>query len=359
MHSALVVNIPEHRKVIDRLDAHLVRLLNERTKHVLAIGDMKLKAGEEIYAPHRERAVLQRICQSNEGPVTDDQLCAIYREIMSSALALEKTMSIAYLGPEATFTHQAAIQKFGSSLRYVSQKTIADVFDEVSRNRADYGVVPVENTTEGVVTHTLDMFVDSDLKIVSQIVLPIQYCLAGNGRLRDIKRLYVHPQALGQCRQWVQEHLPKAEILETSSNARSAELAAKGKVNAAITGVLAAEKYGLPVLVQDIQDNVSNATRFLVLGRQCSPPTGDDRTSLLVSVADKAGALHQAIAAFRRYKINMTKIESRPSKRKAWEYFFFIDCDGHVQDRKVVKAIQLLGVHCNFVKVLGSYPNTE
>ena len=359
MHSALVVNIPEHRKVIDRLDAHLVRLLNERTKHVLAIGDMKLKAGEEIYAPHRERAVLQRICQSNEGPVTDDQLCAIYREIMSSALALEKTMSIAYLGPEATFTHQAAIRRFGSSLRYVSQKTIADVFTEVSKNRADYGVVPVENTTEGVVTHTLDMFVDSDLKIVSQIVLPIQYCLAGNGRLRDIKRLYVHPQALGQCRQWVQEHLPKAEILETSSNARSAELAAKGKVNAAITGVLAAEKYGLPVLVQDIQDNVSNATRFLVLGRQCSPPTGDDRTSLLVSVADKAGALHQAIAAFRRYKINMTKIESRPSKRKAWEYFFFIDCDGHVQDRKVVKAIQLLGVHCNFVKVLGSYPNTE
>ena len=361
------MNIPEHRKAIDRLDAHLVRLLNERTKHVLAIGDMKLKAGEEIYAPHRERAVLQRICRSNEGPVTDDQLCAIYREIMSSALALEKTMSIAYLGPEATFTHQAAIQKFGSSLRYVSQKTIADVFAEVSRNRADYGVVPVENTTEGVVTHTLDMFVDSDLKIVSQIVLPIQYCLAGNCRLAGIRRLYVHPQALAQCRSWVQKNLPHAEILETSSNARSAELVAhpagktsgrRGKV-AAITGILAAEKYGLPVLEQDIQDNADNATRFLVLGRQCSPPTGDDRTSLLVSVADKAGALHQAIAAFRRHKINMTKIESRPSKRKAWEYFFFIDCDGHVQDRKVVKAIQLLGEHCNFVKILGSYPNTE
>ena len=353
------MNIPEHRKVIDKLDAHIVRLLNERTKHVLAIGDMKLKAGEEIYAPHRERAVLQRICRSNEGPVTDDQLCAIYREIMSSALALEKTMSIAYLGPEATFTHQAAIRRFGSSLRYVSQKTIADVFTEVSKNRADYGVVPVENTTEGVVTHTLDMFVDSDLKIVSQIVLPIQYCLAGNGRLRDIRRLHVHPQALAQCRQWVQQHLPKVEIFETSSNARSAELAAKGKVNAAVTGILAAEKYGLSVLEQDIQDNAANATRFLVLGRQCSPPTGDDRTSLLVSVADKAGALYQAIAAFRRHKINMTKIESRPSKRKAWEYFFFIDCDGHVQDRKVVKAIQLLGEHCNFVKVLGSYPNTE
>jgi chorismate mutase/prephenate dehydratase len=353
------VNIPKHRKVIDRLDGQIVRLLNERTRHGLAIGDIKLKAGEEIYAPHRERAVLNRICHLNQGPMTDEQLCAIYREIMSSALALEKTMTIAYLGPEATFTHQAAIRRFGSSLRYVSQKTIADVFAEVSRKRADYGVVPVENTTEGVVTHTLDMFVDSDLKIVSQIVLPVQYCLAGNGRLQDIKRLHVHPQALGQCRQWVQEHLPKAEIFETSSNARSAELAAKGKVNAAITGILAAEKYGLRVLEQDIQDNADNATRFLVLGRQCSPPTGNDRTSLMLSVADKAGALHQAIAAFRRYKINMTKIESRPSKRKAWEYFFFIDCDGHVQDRQVVKAIQLLGEHCNFVKVLGSYPNAE
>jgi chorismate mutase/prephenate dehydratase len=353
------VNIPEHRKVIDRLDEQIVRLLNERTRHGLAIGDIKLKAGEEIYAPHRERAILDRICRLNQGPMTDDQLGTIYREIMSSALALEKTMTIAYLGPESTFTHQAAIRRFGSSLSYASQKTIADVFAEVSRNRADYGVVPVENTTEGVVTHTLDMFVDSDLKIVSQIVLPVQYCLAGNGRLQDIKRLHVHPQALGQCRQWVQEHLPKVEIFETSSNARSAELAAKGKVNAAITGILAAEKYGLRVLEQDIQDNADNATRFLVLGRQCSPPTGNDRTSLMLSVADKAGALHQAIAAFRRHKINMTKIESRPSKRKAWEYFFFIDCDGHVQDRQVVKAIQLLGKHCNFVKVLGSYPNAE
>ena len=361
------MNISEHRKVIDRLDAQIVRLLNERTKHVLAIGNMKLKAGEEIYAPHRERAVLQRICQSNEGPVTDDQLCAIYREIMSSALALEKTMTIAYLGPEATFTHQAAIQKFGSSLHYTSQKTIADVFSEVSKTRADYGVVPVENTTEGVVTHTLDMFVDSDLKIVSQIVLPIQYCLAGNGKGKDVQRLYAHPQALAQCRSWVQKNLPRAEVFETSSNARSAELVAhptvkntklRGKV-AAITGVLAAGKYGLRLLEQDIQDNAANATRFLVLGRQCSPPTGDDRTSLLISVADKSGALHQAIAAFRRYQINMTKIESRPSKRKAWEYFFFIDCDGHMHDRKVVKAIQALGRHCNFVRILGSYPNTE
>jgi len=353
------VNIPQHRQAIDKLDASIVRLLNERTRHVLAIGDMKLAAGEEIYAPHRERAVLERVCGLNQGPITNEQLRAIYREIMSSALALEKTMTIAYFGPEATFTHQAAIRRFGSSLRYSPQKTIADVFTEVSKRGADYGVVPVENSTEGVVTHTLDMFMDSDLKVVSQIVLPVQQCLMSNSPRKQIKKLYVHPQSLAQCRGWIQTHLPGVEIIETSSNARSAELAAKEKSAAAIAGILAAEKYGLRVLEEDIQDNADNATRFLVLGRQCSPPTGDDRTSLMLSVADKAGALHEAIAAFRRYRINMTKIESRPSKRKAWEYFFFIDCEGHAQDGKVARAIQLLGRHCNFVKVLGSYPNME
>jgi len=353
------VNIPKHRKAIDKLDAQIVHLLNARTNHVLAIGEMKLKAGEEIYAPHRERAVLDRVCGLNKGPITNDQLRAVYREIMSSALALEKTMTIAYFGPEATFTHQAAIRRFGSSLRYAPVKTISDVFTEVSKGSADYGVVPVENSTEGVVTHTLDMFVDSDLKIVSQIILKVQQCLMSNSARSKIKKLFVHPQSLAQCRGWIQNHLPNVEIVETSSNARSAELAAKEKGAAAIGGILAAEKYKLDVLEQDIQDNAANATRFLVLGRQCSPPTGDDRTSLMVSVADKAGALHQAIAAFRRYKINMTKIESRPSKRKAWEYFFFIDCAGHFQDKKVAKAIKALGEHCNFVKILGSYPNTD
>jgi chorismate mutase/prephenate dehydratase len=353
------LNIPGHRQAIDQLDAQIVKLLNDRTRHVLAIGDIKLAAGEEIYAPHRERAVFERVCKSNAGPMTDEQLRAIYREIMSSALALEKTMTIAYLGPEATFTHQAAIRRFGSSLRYAAQKTIADVFTEVSKKRADYGVVPVENSTEGVVTHTLDMFVDSDLKIVSQIVLKVQQCLMSNSPPAQIKKLFVHPQSLAQCRGWIQNHLPRVEIIETSSNARSAELAAKEKSTAAIGGILAAEKYKLRVLEQDIQDNAANATRFLVLGRQCSPPTGDDRTSLMVSVSDKVGALHEAIAAFRKFKINLTKIESRPSKRKAWEYFFFIDCDGHAQDKKVAGAIKILGDHCNFVKILGSYPNTD
>ena len=353
------MSIPEHREAIDKLDAKIVQLLNERTRHVLAIGDIKLKAGEEIYAPHRERAVFERICAHNSGPMTDEQLRSIYREVMSSALALEKTMTIAYFGPEATFTHQAAIRRFGSSLKYSAQKTIPDVFNEVTKRSADYGVVPVENSTEGVVTHTLDMFVDSEVQIVSQLVLRVQQCLMSNSPQSKIRKLYVHPQSLAQCRGWIQNHLSQVEIVETSSNARSAELAAGEKFAAAIAGALAAGKYGLSILAEGIQDNAANATRFLVLGRQCSPPTGDDRTSLMISVADKAGALHEAIAAFRKQKINMTKIESRPSKRKAWEYFFFIDCTGHYQDAKVAKAIKLLGEHCNFVKILGSYPNVD
>lgn len=353
------MNIPEHRKAIDKLDAKIVKLLNERTVHVLEIGAIKLKAGEEIYAPHRERSVLHRLCKLNKGPITNESLRAIYREVMSSALSLEKTMTIAYLGPEATFTHQAAIRKFGSSLHYASQRTIAEVFSEVSKNRADYGVVPVENSTEGVVTHTLDMLADSDLKIVAQIILPIQQCLLSNARRNQIQKIYVHPQTLAQCRGWLQRNFPDAELIETSSNARSAEFAAREKNSAAIGGSLAGEKYGLRIQEQDVQDNAINATRFLVLGRQCSPPTGRDRTSLMLSIADQVGALHKALGAFRRFRLNMTKIESRPNKRKAWEYFFFVDCDGHMTDKKVANAIEQLGQVCNYIKVLGSYPNGE
>ena len=382
LHSVADLSIPDHRKAIDQLDEQLVKLLSERTRHVLAIGEIKQAAGEEIYAPHRERAVLDRVAKMNPGPMTADQIRAIYREIMSSALALEKTLSIAYLGPEATFTHQAAVRRFGSSLKYVAQKTISDVFTEVQKGRADYGVVPVENSTEGVVTHTLDMFVDSDLKIVSQIVLPVSHSFASRFPREKIEVVFVHPQTRGQCRNWLQRNFPNAEIIETPSNAISAERA-KGPTyrsivqkravggavigrartqevpTGAITSELAAARYELPILEQDIQDNAANATRFLVLGRQCSPPTGHDRTSLMISVTDKVGALHEALASFRRAKINLTKIESRPSKRKAWEYFFFIDCDGHAQDKKVARAIQNLGEHCNFVKILGSYPNAE
>jgi len=353
------MSLIDHRKAIDKIDEQIVQLLNERTRHVVEIGAIKLKSGEEIYAPHRERHILNRICKLNPGPLTNESLKAIYREIMSSALALEKTLTIAYLGPEATFTHQAAIRRFGMSLQYVARKTITDVFNDVSRGRADYGVVPVENSTVGGVTHTLDMFIDSDLKIVSQIVLPIQHCLVAKCRRNQIKRLYTHPQALGQCRMWIQNNLPQVEIVDTSSTTRAAELCSSEPYAAAIASTLAAEKYKLNILAIDIQDNVGNATRFFVLGRQCPEPTGNDRTSLLFSIQDRVGALYESLAAFRKYKINMTKIESRPSKRKAWEYYFFVDCDGHIKDPKVAKAVETLQKHCNFVKILGSYPNSE
>jgi chorismate mutase/prephenate dehydratase len=353
------MNISDYRKAIDKLDAEIIALLNERTRYALEIGSIKLKAGDEIYAPHRERAVLQRVSRLNQGPITPDSLRAIYREIMSSALALQKSMTIAYLGPQATFTHQAALQRFGASLRYSPQKTIADVFTEVTKRRADYGVVPVENSTEGVVTNTLDMFVDSELKIVAQIVLPIQHCLISRYQPKQIHKLISHPQALAQCRVWVQNHYAHAEVIETSSTTRAAELATKTPRSAAIASALAAAQYGLQVLESDIQDNSGNATRFLVLGRQCGPPTGKDRTSIMFSIADQVGALHRALTPLRRFKLNMTKIESRPSKRKAWEYFFFVDCDGHMNDRKVAGAIQHLIDQCNFVKVLGSFPNSD
>jgi len=353
------MNLPELRKAIDRLDAQIVQLLNRRTQRVLEVGQIKRKGGQEVYSPQREQAVLERVCQLNRGPLNADALRAVYREIMSTALAVEKPIAIAYLGPEATFTHQAAMKRFGVSLRYVPLKTIADVFNEVSKRRADFGVVPIENSTEGVVTHTLDMFVDSDLKIVSQIVLPVQHCLLSRATRRQIKKLYVHPQTLAQCRSYIQKNFPGAEIIETSSNARSAELASGDRRSGAIAGLLAAEKYNLPVLEHDVQDSAGNATRFLVLGRECGPPSGHDRTSIMFCISDRVGALYTALTPFRRFRINMTKIESRPSKRKAWEYYFFVDIDGHAQERSAARALAQLAQQCVFVKVLGSYPNAE
>jgi chorismate mutase / prephenate dehydratase len=353
------MSLQKYREAIDRLDKKIVELLNERTAHVLEIGALKIKTGEEIYAPHRELAVLERVCKLNPGPITNESLRAIYREIMSSALSLEKRMTVAYFGPEATFTHQAAIRKFGSSLKYSAHKTIADVFTEVSKGRADYGVVPIENSTEGVVTHTLDMFVDSELKIVAQIILPIQQCLISNAKLEDIRKVYSHPQPIAQCREFLQTRLHHVEVVETSSTTRAAELAAREPHAAAIASTLAAERYGLNILEKDIQDSSSNATRFFVLGRQCSPPTGQDRSSLMLSIAHKVGALHKALSVFSKYKLNMSRIESRPNKRKAWEYFFFVDCDRHFQDKKLSKALLELERVCNLVKVLGSYPNAE
>jgi len=353
------MTIAQRRKIIDKLDAEIVRLLNERTSLVLEIGEEKARTNQELYTPDRIKVLVDRLARLNKGPLSDESLRAIYREVISGSLAQHKTMTIAYLGPAATYTHQAALNRFGASLNYAPQKTIADVFAEVERASADYGVVPVENSTEGVVTHTLDMFVDSDLKIVAQALMPINHCLISRIKRGGIKKLFSHPQALAQCRGWIQTHMPDAEIVETTSTTRAAERAKEEKASGAIASSLAGEIYKLKVLESGIQDSAGNMTRFLVLGRKSPEPSGDDRTSVMFSIAHKSGALHKALEPFRRRRINMTKIESRPSKRKAWEYFFFVDIEGHEKDAKVARALESLGEHCSLVKVLGSFPTME
>lgn len=345
------------RRQIDALDARLVKLLNERTRRVLKIGRLKQATGGEIYAPDREEAVLQRVLAQNTGPLTAESLRAIYREVMSSALALEKPLVIAYLGPPGTYSHMASVRKFGASLRYDPLPSIADVFTEVAKGRADYGVVPIENSTEGAVTHTYDMFVESELKVCAQILLPIRHNLMSAGPREQIQKLYSISQVFAQCRQWVQVNFPHAELVEVSSSTRAAEIAKSDPRAGALASSLAAEMYGLTIHDANIQDSSANVTRFLVIGRQYPARTGRDKTSIMFSAQDKVGALHDSLAAFKKYRINLTKIESRPSKKKAWEYYFFVDFLGHCEDAKVKKALAELARHTMFVKILGSYPN--
>ena len=346
------------RKKIDGIDSKLLELLNERADFVHEVGVVKLKEGVAIYAPEREEALLQSLIQRNKGRLPEKSIRAIYREIMSASLALEKHLTIAYLGPEATWSHQAARSKFGASVEYVAQSSIAEVFNVVARGKADYGVVPIENSTEGAVNYTLDVFMDSELKICAQFLLRIENNLIAKIPRDQIQRVYSHPQVFGQCRQWLQTHLPKVEWVEVSSTTRAADLAAREPNAAAVAGQMAAEVYGLNVLETGIQDNPNNATRFLVIGSHPCPPTGEDKTSIMFCVQDKPGALFDAIAPFKKLQINLSKIESRPSKKKAWEYYFFVDIEGHAHDEKVIQALDDLQKHCTFVKILGSYPNS-
>ncbi|MEI6084069.1 MAG: prephenate dehydratase [Verrucomicrobiota bacterium] len=347
------------RSQIDDLDSKLVKLLNARTKLILEVGKLKQQTGGEIYAPDREEAVFNRVLGQNSGPITNESLRAIYREIMSSALALEKPLIIAFLGPVATYSHAASVRKFGASVRYEPMPSIADVFTDVSKGRADYGVVPIENSTEGAVTHTYDMFVDSELKICSQILLPIRHNLMAAGPRDQIKKLYSISQVFAQCRQWLQVNMPHVELVEVSSSTRAAEIAKQEANAGALAGALAAEKYGLTIHDENIQDSSENVTRFLVIGRKYPARTGNDKTSIMFAAQDRVGALHDSLATFKRHKINLTKIESRPSKKKAWEYYFFVDCTGHCDDPKVKKALSELAKHTMFVKILGSYPNVN
>ena len=355
------MSLQKIRKTIDAVDKKILELLNERARASREIG--RLKEGHGIYAPHREKEVLTRLKALNKGPLTPEAIDAIYREVMSFSISLEKKVSIAYLGPAVTYTHQAAQKKFGSSVEYTPSGSISDVFSDVSNGRSEYGVVPVENSTEGAVNHTLDLFIDSDLKIYGEIFLPIHHHLMSNGiPLSDIKQVYSKDQVFGQCRLWLEANLRRVDLVETASTSEAAQIVANNSNQegiACIASRIAADEYGLKILASTIEDNPNNTTRFLVIARDEAKPTQSDKTSLVFEIKDKAGALHDILVPFKKARINLTKIESRPSKKKAWSYFFFVDLQGHHNDARVKKAIAGLSKHCTFLKVLGSYPKAD
>ncbi|MEM7600551.1 MAG: prephenate dehydratase [Verrucomicrobiota bacterium] len=351
------MSLEDHRTKIDAIDTDIIRLLNERADIVHEIGEIKKKNGLEIYAPEREEKLLRSLVAKGEGGrLPEKSIRAIYREVMSAALALEEDLKIAYLGPAGTWTHQAAIGKFGHSVKFLPQPSFGDVFEQVERGIADYGVVPIENSTEGAVTHTLDLFADSPLKIYGQVMMTIENNLMANCAKEEITQIYSHPQIIAQCRSWLGKNFPNIQPVEKSSSAAAAEVAAKEEGSAVMGGLLLSEQYGLKVLERSIQDIANNTTRFLVISHKTCPPTGDDRTSVMFSVRDEPGSLHRALEPFEELSINMSKIESRPSKRRAWEYFFFVDIAGHCEDDVLANVIRELEQHCSFVKVLGSYP---
>jgi chorismate mutase / prephenate dehydratase len=352
------MTLAQIRKRIDAIDSKLIELLNARADLVHEVGEVKKRNGLAVYAPEREEQLLRSLVKKSKGRLPANAIRAIYREIMSASLALEKHLTIAYLGPEATWSHQAARDKFGASVDYSPQSSIAEVFNVVARGKADYGVVPIENSTEGAVNYTLDQLVDSELKVCAQFSLRIENNFVAKIPRAEIRKVYSHPQVFGQCRQWLRHNLPGVDLIEVASTTHAAEIAARELHAGAIAGRMAAEVYGLNILESSIQDSPNNTTRFLVIGHNTCPPTGDDKTSLMFCVQDKPGALFNALEPFKRLRINMSKIESRPSKRKAWEYFFFVDVEGHAQDVTLVRALDELAKHCTFVKILGSYPRT-
>ncbi len=353
------MNLDDIRVKIDQLDTELIRLLNERADLVHEVGVVKKRDNLEIYAPDREEKLLRALVaksQDCKGRLPEKSIRAIYREIMSAALALEDDLKIAYLGPEGTWTHQAAINKFGNSVAYQPQPSFADVFEQVEREIADYGVVPIENSTEGAVTHTLDLFADSPLKIYGQVLLSIENNLMARCERDQIEKIYTHPQVIAQCRGWLHKHFRDVPAIEMSSTAAAAQLVTKEPNAAVLGGALLADMYDLTILEKSVQDIAGNTTRFLVISHKTCPPTGDDRTSVMFSVNDEPGSLHRALEPFEKFSINMSKIESRPSKRRAWEYFFFVDVAGHCEDPELSSVLEQLKRNCSFVKVLGSYP---
>lgn len=348
------------RKLIDEIDNEILNLLNKRANIVLDVAHIKRNENAKCYSPEREREILERLAILNKGPFPNETLKVIYREILSASLSLEEPLKVAYFGPPATFTHLAAMRYFGSSAQFVPTDSIKGVFDAVESNKAEYGVVPIENSIEGVVSYTLDLFVDYDLKVAAEVMLEIsQNLISNSGDKTKIKKVYSNPHAAAQCRQWLEANLPNIPILEITSTAKAAEVASQDDEAAAIASELAAKFYNLQLVEKGIEDNRHNFTRFLVISKAFAKKSGKDKTSIMFSIKDKPGALYDILNPFKQAKINLTKIESRPSKRKAWEYIFFVDMEGHFDDKKLRKAIEEVKDNCLYLKILGSYPHAD
>jgi chorismate mutase / prephenate dehydratase len=346
------------RKKIDHIDEKLVALLNDRAALAIRIGHNKRLNNEGIYAPSREQAILHRVAQLSRGPLPQQAIRSVFTEVIGVCRSLESPLKVAFFGAEATYSHLAAREKFGSTATLIPTSSIQEVFHEVRRGRVSFGVVPIENSTEGVVAHTLDLLVDSDLRICAEAFLEIHHSLLSRtGRAEDVERIVSHPQALGQCRRWLAAHFPKVDVEEVASTAHAAMKATTDVKLGAISSSLAQEVYGLRMVAENIEDLSNNITRFLVIGRDDSRPSGDDKTSLVFSVQDRPGILHRMLEPFAKSRINLTKIESRPLKNKPWEYMFFIDFKGHKEESGVKKAIKSLEKGCLFLKILGSYPS--
>jgi len=349
------------REQIDAVDEQIHRLISERAKLAQQVGISKSRDGHTVdfYRPEREAQVLRRARERNRGPLRDEEIVRLFREIMSACLAQQEPLKVAYLGPEATFSQTAVLTQFGHSVRALPLGSIDEVFHEVESAAADFGVVPIENSSEGTVNHTLDRFIGSPLRICGEVELRIHHYLMGQmSALGRIARICSHPQSLAQCRGWLQEHLPSIELVPVASNGEAARRARDERATAAIAGETAAEVYGLKVLATEIEDRADNTTRFLVLGRKLLAASGRDRTTLLVSIADtdSPGALHRLLEPLARHRVSMTRIESRPSHKRKWDYIFFIDIDGHAEEAHVARALEALKRRASLFRVLGSYP---
>jgi len=352
--------LKELRSAIDDIDENILNLINKRLQHAVDIGKIKKESGNRVFDNVRENEIMQRLSSLNTGPVRNNVLLHIFKDIISESRELQRPQKVTYLGPQATFTHIAALNHFGSSVDFIPQPSIRDIFIEVEKGTCHYGVVPVENSIEGSVNYTLDLFFESELKICAELYQPISHdLLAASGSIKDIDIIYSHPQAFAQCRKWLQKYLPDIPRKECSSTSFAAHKASEKSGAAAIAGSEAAGIYNLQVLANNIHDYAHNVTRFLVIGKDILPFTGNDKTSIMFATAHVPGALHRVLEPIAASGINMVKLESRPAKHENWNYFFFVDLEGHKDDDKVSKTLSDMKTLCQYMKCLGSYPKAQ